>query len=103
MEYIQTKFVRDKKKRNKSVAFIKFMMEKEEAPFDFSIAIKKNQNPSRQLDRIDASRTAGSCAAMSLRCSGARTDAPVARKVPSVMLLTIFVSFFFNSNFNSHY
>jgi hypothetical protein len=42
MEYIQTKFLNDKKKRNKSVEFIKFMMEKEEAPYYFSMTIKKN-------------------------------------------------------------
>ena len=45
MDNIQYKFRNDKKKRNKSVAFIQFIMEKEDAPFEFSIAIKKNENP----------------------------------------------------------
>ena len=46
MESIQINLGSDKKKRNKSFSFTKFMMEKEEAPYDFIINVKKNENPS---------------------------------------------------------
>jgi len=45
MEKIQNNLENDQKKRNRSVIFTKFVMDREEAPYDFVITIEIDKNP----------------------------------------------------------